>query len=278
MNIRIISDSASDISAPVQGLTVLPMTISFGNESYLDGVTLSHREFYEKLIEGEVLPKTSMIPPYDFERAIREALDAGEVPIIVTMSAKLSGTHQSAVLAAQAFEGVQVVDSENVCIGQRILVEYALRLVAEGMDAPAIVQELEEKKKKVCVLALLNTLEYLRRGGRISAAAGMVGGMLSIKPVVAIEGGEVVVVGKARGSRNGNNLLTEKIQAANGVDFSMPFALAYSGFDDTMLKKYVADNAHLWKDEVENLPVATVGGTIGTYAGPGAVAVAFFRP
>lgn len=279
MSIRIITDSASDIvEHKRQDLTVLPLKITFGNETYLDGVDLTHREFYERLIEYDELPTTSQVAPYDFEAAFQKAKSAGEEVIVICLSSKLSGTYQSAVIAAAEYEGTaHVIDSASVCVGQRILVEYALRLADKGLDAEAAVMELERVKGNICLVALLDTLEYLVRGGRLTRTAGMLGGVLSIKPVVSLSGGEVVVLGKARGSRNGNNLLSEKIKAAGGVDFSMPYSLGYTGLSDGLLKKYIADNEELWKSSSEYPPVHSVGGTIGTHVGPGAIAAAFFH-
>ena len=279
MSIRIITDSASDLSEKEsRHLTILPLPVRFGDTEYLDGVTLSGKEFYEKLIESDVLPTTSQISPYDFEQAIQKTLDAGETPIVITLSSKLSGTYNSAKLAAEEFdEEVYVIDSENVCVGEKILVQYALRLVEEGKSAGEIAEALETAKKKVCLVALLDTLEYLRKGGRISNVTGIVGGMLSIKPVIGIADGVVEMLGKARGSRNANNLLAQQIDAAGGVDFSMPYALAYSGLDDTLIRKYIDDNEHIWKSHTEKLEIGLVGSTIGTHAGPGAIAVSFFK-
>lgn len=279
MSIRIITDSASDILEKDQRhLTVLPLTLLFGEKAYRDGVDLSHKEFYERLIEYEELPTTSQIPPYDFEDVYKKARRAGETAIVICLSSKLSGTCQSALIAASGFEGmVHVIDSETVCVGQRILVEYALRLVDTGLDAEAIVEELERAKKKICLIALLDTLEYLVRGGRLSRTAGTLGGVLSIKPVVSISDGQVVVLGKARGSRNGSNLLSEKVRETGGVDFSMPYALGYTGLSDGLLRKYIADSESLWMSAGECPPIYSVGGAIGTHAGPGAIAAAFFH-
>ena len=279
MNIRIITDSASDLTdAGFEGLTVLPISIHFGTEEYLDGVDLSHHAFYEKLIECENLPATSQVPPFAFAEAFRAAQAAGETIIVITMSSHLSGTYQSANIAAQECGGeIYLIDSETVCVGQRILVEYAFRLIRRGMDARSIVAALEEAKKNICLIALLDTLEYLRRGGRISKTKGIVGEMLSIKPVVGVRDGEVVMLGNARGSKNGNNLLTQQITDAGGIDFTMPYALGYTGLNDTLLRKYIQDHAYLWQAHAQSLPIGTVGGTIGTHAGPGAISVSFFR-
>ena len=280
MKIRIITDSAADLPQPCRPeLTILPMTVTFGTEQFLDGVDLTHRQFYEKLIEGDILPTTSQIAPAQFEEAFRQAGEAGEAVVAVLLSSKLSGTCQSACIAAQEYPGrVFVVDSENATLGERILVERALELMDQGLEAAAIANRLEAEKKDIRLVALLDTLEYLKRGGRISSSAALVGGLLSIKPVVAVERGEVVMLGRARGSKNGNNLLVQEIQKTNGVDFGRPYLLGYTGLEDSLLQKYIADSAALWAEHTDVLPVGTIGGTIGTHVGPGAVGVAFFQP
>ncbi|MEY8259327.1 DegV family protein [Oscillospiraceae bacterium 50-60] len=279
MKIRVITDSAADLPLPCRPeVTVLPMTVTFGEEQFLDGVDLTHRQFYEKLIEGDVLPATSQINPAQFEEAFRQAAEAGETVVAVVVSSKLSGTFQSACIAAEEFPGrVFVVDSENATIGEQILVQRALALMDQGLDAAAVAGRLEEEKKDICLVALLDTLEYLKRGGRISSSAALVGGLLSVKPVVAVEHGEVVMLGRARGSKNGSNLLVQKIRKTRGVDFERPYLLGYTGLEDSLLQKYIADSAALWAEHTDALPVGTVGGTIGAHVGPGAVAVAFFQ-
>ena len=279
MKIRVITDSAADLPQPCRPeITVLPMAVTFGEEQFLDGVDLTHRQFYEKLIEGDALPTTSQINPAQFEEAFRRAVDEGEDVVAVVLSSKLSGTCQSARIAAEEFPGrVFVVDSENATIGQQILVRRALDLLDQGLDAAAIAAELEKEKKDIRLVALLDTLEYLKRGGRISPSVALVGGLLSVKPVIAVEHGEVVMLGKARGSKNGSNLLVQEIRKTNGVDFDRPYLLGYTGLEDSLLQKYIADSAALWAEHTNALPIGTIGGTIGTHVGPGAVAVAFFQ-
>ena len=282
MSVRIITDSASDMS-PVEhpALAVLPLSVTFGTDVYMDGIDIDHQRFYEMLVERDELPKTGQVNPYAFSQAIAEAREAGDEAVIITVGAKLSGTNQSARTALAEAPGgdVFVVDSNNVTLGERVLVEYALRLVDEGRSAAQIAAAVEAVRDRVVVIGLLETLEYLVRGGRLSAAAGAVGTLLNVKPVVAAEDGLIVQLGKARGSKNGRNLLNQKVEQAGGVDFSMPLALGYTGLSDAVLKKYVEDSAALWAGHTEGeLPVHTIGATIGTHVGPGAVAVAFFRP
>lgn len=277
MSIRIVTDSASDIASGERNdVTVLPLKLRFGDEEFMDGVDISHKEFYEKLIETEELPITSQATPYDYEEVYKEAAAAGDTLIVITLSSKLSGTYQSAVIAAADYDNIYVVDSENVTVGEHVLVELALRLKDSGMAAKDIAEQLEREKKKVRLVALLDTLEYLKKGGRISKTAAVAGSLLSIKPVIAIENGEVVMLGKARGSRHGNNLLVEKIKESGGIDFEKPHVLGYTGLSDVLLRKYISDSEALWRDEVESLEITSVGAAIGTHVGPGAIAVAFF--
>lgn len=282
MSVRIITDSASDMSpAEHPALAVLPLSVTFGTDGYMDGVDIDHQRFYEMLVERDELPKTGQVNPYAFSQAIAEAREAGDEAVIITVGAKLSGTNQSARTALAEAPGgdVYVVDSNNVTLGERVLVEYALRLVDEGQGAAQIAAAVEAVRDRVVVIGLLETLEYLVRGGRLSAAAGAVGTLLNVKPVVAAEDGLIVQLGKARGSKNGRNLLNQKVEKAGGIDFSMPLALGYTGLSDAVLKKYIEDSAALWAGHTEGeLPVHTIGATIGTHVGPGAVAVAFFQP
>ena len=276
INIKIITDSASDITDNSRDdLIVLPMTITFGDTEYKDGVNLTHREFFEKLVETDELPTTSQISPYEFEEVYKQLSDDEEA-VVITMSSKLSGTYQSACIAASEYPNVHVVDSENVTVGEHALVEYALRLKDGESDVLQIVESLEKHKKDIRLVALVDTLEYLQKGGRISKVTALVGGLLSIKPVIAITDGEVAILGKARGSKQGNNLLVQQINECGGIDFTMPYYLAYSGLDDALIKKYIEDSRGLWQDGVEKLDVSLIGGTIGTHVGPGAIAVAFF--
>ena len=274
--VRIITDSGSDCMAPYpENLTVIPLTIHFGDEEYRDGVTIDHKTFYEKLTSGNQLPTTSLVPPGDFADAFRSAREAGETVVAVVLSSKLSGTYQSAVLAAGDFDNVYVVDSLNATVGLQVLVKYALELADRGLGAARIAQELEQAKGHVNLLGMPDTLEYLQRGGRISKTAAVLGGVLSIKPVLRLIDGVVVMIGKARGSKNGNNYLIQEV-TRSGIDFSKPLCLGYTGLSDALLQRYIEDSRPLWEGKIDPLPISTVGATIGTHVGPGAIIVAFF--
>ena len=276
--VKIIVDSTADMTPEVAArVGIVPLTVHFGEKEYVSGVDIDGQKFYEMLVESDVLPTTSQPTPYAFEEAFREAVEAGYEVVCLTCAGKLSGTNQSANIAAAEFPGkVHVVDSQTIAIGLGILAEHALYLLDKGLSAEEITWKLLQKREKIRLLALVDTLEYLKKGGRISFAVAFAGGMLNIKPVITLTGGEIKVLGKARGSRQGNNLLVQEIEKAGGVDFSRPLMLGYTGLSDALLRKYVADSAALWENARKELPVAVVGSVVGTHVGPGAVAVAFF--
>ena len=279
MSVRIIIDSTVDIDPKLKNrFTIVPLTVHFGDEEYLDGITINHKQFYEKLIESDILPTTSQAPPIAFAEVFEQVAAAGDTAVVITIASQLSGTFQSALVAAQDYEGtIFVVDSRTAAIGSGILAELALNLARGGSSAAEIFDKLLVMRDRICLVALLDTLEYLKKGGRISKTAAFAGSMLSIKPVVSIKDGVIHTLGKARGSKQGNNLLITEIQNAGGVDFDLPLLLGYTGLSDAMLNKYIEDSAGIWQGNVDELATAAIGSVIGTHAGPGAVAVAFFK-
>ena len=344
MNIRIITDSAADVAANYRDrIRMVPLIVSFGDEEYLDGVNLTRDEFYKKLESGNVTPKTGQATPPAFEEVFSEVEAAGDAAIVITVSSALSGTYQSACIAAADHPNIRVVDSRSVTIGQGILAAYACLRVDELAGTPAgtaasdknpglnkgaclnegaclnvsagpnkgaclnegaglnvstglnegaahndaagidisslldsLAEELTRMRDKICVLAMLDTLEYLKRGGRISKAAAFAGGMLNIKPVIEIRDGAVAILGKARGSKRANNFLNEQI-ARSGLDYALPVLLGYAGVSDGLLRQYITDSRALWEGKIDPLECAQIGTAVGTHAGPGTVAVAFFK-
>ncbi len=278
--IKIITDSAADFDldeAARLGITVIPMTIKFGNRLYRDRYEITPDEFYSRLSKADELPQTSQINPDLFENEFKKIKDAGDTAVAIILGSKLSGSYQNAMIAAQDLDCISVIDSNAVTVGQYCLVCLALRLRDAGKSAAEITAVLNEKKEKLVTMGVLDTLEYLKKGGRISAAAATIGNVLGIKPVAAISGGEVKLIGKARGSKSSHNILNEKIKSGE-VDYSLPIAVGYAGSDDILLKQYINDSCPLWKDHVTSLPVCRIGSTIGTHVGGGTIVVAFFRP
>lgn len=278
MNVQIILDSTADIPASIQGkCAIVPLCVRFGDTEYIDGVTINHKEFYEKLIESDQLPTTSQPTPDAFAQEYQKCADAGKKAVVLTVSSELSGTYQSASIAAMDFPGsVYVVDSRNIAIGTGILAQLAVEMSEAGASAEDIVQALTIQRDNVRLIAMLDTLEYLKKGGRISPTVAFAGSLLAIKPVVCIRHGVIEMLGKARGSKQANNLLVEEIHKAGGVDFSKPVLLGYTGLTEVLLQKYIADSSALWEQSQTEPEYTPIGSVIGTHAGPGAVAAAFF--
>lgn len=274
MSVRIIVDSTADLLPEIrERVSIVPLTVHFGDEQYLDGMTITHREFYEKLLSSDELPKTSQATPVTFEKVFRQITEKGDTAVVLTMAQKLSGTYQSACIAAEDYPGIFVVDSATTTIGLSILTELALSLADSGMEAEAVAARLNQEKNDIQILAIFDTLEFLKRGGRISAAAAFTGGLLNIKPVLSIADGQIQTIGKARGPKLGNKLLAEEIQKAGGIDFSRPVLLGYTGLSDSRLLNFMED----WEHNSPDLRYTSIGSVVGTHAGPDAFAVAFFK-
>ncbi|MGN0073117.1 MAG: DegV family protein [Coriobacteriales bacterium] len=284
MALRIITDSACDLTleeARELDVQIIPLKVVFGGVEYRDVFDLGSLEFFEKLVETDELPTTSAVAPGSFLEAFQDAVDAGDEVLCILLSSKLSATYQSAVTACQmlggAAERVRLFDSLNATVGEQLLLRVACELRDEGLQAARIAQRLEELRPRVHTLALLDTLEYLKRGGRISSTVAFAGKVLSIKPVITVEDGEVELVGQARGSKNGRNLLVETVEKYGGLDTSLPFRLVYSGLSCKTLDKYWEDNSGRYFENWEGQPpVSALGPVIGTHIGPRALGVAFF--
>lgn len=279
MKVAIMTDTNSGISVEEGmriGVHVLPMPVLIDGKTYYEGVTLTHEEFYRCQGAGRAV-STSQPAPSDVLAMWDRLLEEYDQIVHIPMSSGLSASCQTAVGLAEDYGGkVQVVNNHRISVPQRNSVSDAQILAEQGCSAREIKAELEHMAFDSIIYIGVDTLEYLKRGGRISPSIALVGGLLSIKPVIAVERGEVALLGKARGSKNGNNLLMEEIQKTAGIDFDRPYRLGYTGLSDSLLQKYIADSRALWEGHGDSLPICTVGGTIGTHVGPGAVAVAFF--
>ena len=280
MAIKFIIESASDISpelAEKLGLIHLSFKVIFGDKEYLDAVELTHKDFYEKLTTTDISPSTSQINPAEFEEAYQKVVANGDIGIVITVTGKLSGTYQSAMIAAADYKGkIFVVDSESVAIGERLLIMRGLELRDRGLSAEEIVDRLNAEKKKIRLFALLDTLKYVKRSGRVSSLAAFAGTLLSIKPVISMEDGLLSIAGKARGARQGQKLLYALMDKCGGINFEKPYYFAYTGLSDSSVKQFIADCPEMKDIPADQVPVSSIGAAIGTHAGPGAIAVAFF--
>ena len=278
MSIRIITDSASDIEqGEYQNVQVLPMTISIDEKLYRDGIDITKDEFYHLLETSDTIPITSLVTPYQFEEAYDSVKAEGDEAIVITLSSRLSGTYQSATTAAEGKPWISVIDSKNITASQRLLVLRAMQLALLGLSRKEIVDELEREKERIVIYAAVDTLDYLLKGGRISKSSALMGGFIGIKPILTLEDGELVPIGKVRGSKKSHAFLNQKIEEIGGIDFSMPYAVGYSGTDKRNLQKYLESNQQILESVPHSPIIVQIGSTIGTHAGPGTVFVTFFR-
>jgi DegV family protein with EDD domain len=276
MSVKIIIDSTTDISPALRSrCAVVPLSVRFGDMEYIDGVTIDHVTFYEKLLESKELPTTSQPTPDAFSKAYAEALAEHDEVLVLTLSSVLSGTYQSATIAAMDYPGkVTVVDTRNVSIGAGILTELALNMAHQGKNAQEIAENITIMREKVAIFAIVDTLEYLKKGGRISKTVAFAGELLSVKPLICIADGEIKMVGKARGIKQANALLNKLFLEAGDVDHTKPILLGYTGLSDIPVKKYAQESDGLWESYQDR--TCPIGCTIGTHGGPGAYAAACF--
>lgn len=277
MTVRLVVDSSADLSgALVRDLSieVVPLKVRFGEEELLDGTELSPGEFWARLRTSGITPQTAAPAPGDFEKAFRKVLDEGASGIVcVTLSSKVSATHQAARIAARALSDhcpVAVVDSLSVSAGLANLSVAAARRAAEGADLARVVAEAEELRGDIAFYGAVETLEYLRRGGRIGAASALVGTALSIRPLLRFEQGTVDVAGKVRTRRRALEWLAERIEADHPSGGITAFHADASDIDD--LVKLLAA-----KLPAERIEISLMGPVMGTHLGPGTVGVTYFR-
>ena len=222
------------------------------------------------------MPKTSLINEYRWSEEFKKLTEDGSEVVAITLSSKLSGTYKAAVSASKDYSSqVFVVDSMSATAGMRLLASYAISLIKRGFNASEIANKLNEVKSKINIVAMVDTLKYLKMGGRISATAAVVGSLLSIKPLIGVVDGEVKNIGKVMGVKKAIHELKNMVKQKE-VDVFMPLALVWSGEDETMVDQF---NAELKKElglEVE-LDKYQIGATIGTHVGPGALGFAYFE-
>lgn len=280
MSIQIIIDSACDMTkeeAERNDLMFLPLRTNIDGTTYLDGVTVTHEKFYEMLAACSQMPVTSQLTPYDYIDAFKTALQKHDEILVITLSSALSGTYQSAVFAARESGcRIHIVDSLNASVGEQVLIRYALQLRDRGMNAKEIADALEQVKGRIVLLGVVDTLEYLLKGGRISKVSAFAGTMMKIKPILGLDDGRIVSLGKAHGAKQSCSNLNRLIEEKGGIDFTMPVMLGFSGKDDSHLQAYIESSRSIWADYIDKLPVCTIGSTIGTHTGPGTIVFGFF--
>ncbi len=277
--IKIIADSTCDIpqeEAKKLGITVIPLTININGKVYRDGVDITNAEFYKELASSKTLPTTSQVNPTSFEEAIRPFYENGDDVIVITLASKLSATYQSANIAKNEFdEGrVFVVDSCSVSLGIALLVKYAIKLCNEtNLSAKEIADILQKNTEKIQVFAVINTLEYLVKGGRLNSKLAVIGGILNLLPVVQVKDGEITPIKKVRGHNAGMKALKELCENYS-IDFEKGIAIGNADAQDRINAYYEYLKDSFGNAEIINMEI---GSAIGTHSGPGVIGIAFFN-
>ncbi len=279
MAVRIVTDSTADIpqaQAQELGITIVPLSVFFGEEAYLDGVELDNASFYRKLQASKVSPRTSQPPPAAFQEAYRRLLDEGADAILsVHLSAKLSGTYQSACAGRDALAddlkkiALEIVDSETVSLGIGLAVMHAAAAARQGLGLAEIKAHLLDELSRTHILFVLDTLEYLKRGGRVGGASALLGNLLSVKPILSLKNGEIVTVERPRTRNKAYARIAQMLR-----EMKKPDELTIVESDAEVGQQLALAIKEAYPD-AGAIPVYKLGAVVGTYAGPGTAGVVF---
>ncbi|MDF2676444.1 MAG: hypothetical protein K0Q97_742 [Bacillota bacterium] len=279
MGIRLVVDSTADVTSEIKekyNIKMVPLSVNFGDDSFLDGIEISTGEFFEKLAKSEKLPTTSQVPPGKFVEAFSEIIESGDEIIGIFIGSKLSGTYESARAAKEIVgsENIYLIDSESASLGEFALVMRAIDLIAEKKSAKEIYEILEQEKEKLEVVIALDTLMYLEKGGRISKGQAVVGSILGVKPVIQIKKNKIDAIDKVRGKNKAIKWFDSWI-AQNNIDLTNKDVFLFHSQNTEQLKVLKAEFETKYK--TKNIFENEVGCVIGTHVGPGVLAVGFLN-
>lgn len=274
--LKIITDSTWDRDnkeAEILGIKVIPLNIHFGNETFVDGVDINNESFFEKLKTYKDFPKTSQPSPETFIKIFKEELDKGNSVIYIGVDSKLSGTFNSAVIAKNELNSdkIHLIDSKTVSVGLSLLVYIAVELVKKGYDVNKLIEKINKLKTKIKVYGYVDTLEYLKKGGRLSSSQAFFGGLLNIKPILAIKNSKVESIDKARGKKRAVKKIVEIIKN-DVVDTNFPLCFGSVNANEEIKKLKDILNQHV---NIKEYWYQNIGGVVGSHSGPGVCAVSY---
>jgi fatty acid kinase fatty acid binding subunit len=276
MIIHLVTDSTADISpdqARAAGITIVPLTVFFGDEAYLDGIDLDNASFYRKLRLSKELPRTSQPSPAAFQEAYIGLINEGADAILsIHLSAKLSGTYQSACTARDTLPdtvkkiSIEILDSQSISVGMARAILRAAEEAREGLSLSEIKAHVLDELTRTRILAVLDTLEYVKRGGRIGGARALLGNMLSVKPIISLKDGEVIPVEQPRTRSKAYARVAQLLQEMGKVEH-VSIAESSEGASQQLVEEvktvYTGD-----------LSIHRLGPVLGTHTGPGTAAIA----
>lgn len=275
--IRIITDSTADITlqrAREKNIEIVYLSVTFSDETFIEGVNLTHEEFYKRLAASKTLPTTSQITPDTFKETFEKHLNNGDEIVGIFISSGLSGTYNSACAAKKMLgsDKIHLIDSQNATITLGLLVEEAVKMRDRGDDTYTIASQVKALIPKVRLYAVIDDLKYLRRGGRLSSTAALVGSLLGIHPILSIIDGKVTNVGKCRGNKAVYDFM-QKRMSEEQIDTSH-----YIAVGDTAAPEKAAQ----WKEKLLSqydpsiIIDGHIGSVVGTHIGSGVVGIAYF--
>lgn len=281
MTIRIVIDSTADVTQEIidkYNIKMVPLTVNFENETYLDKVEITSEEFFQKLVESDKLPTTSQVSPGTFMNVFSEILLAGDEVLGIFLASELSGTYESARIARDMIgsDKIYLIDSRSVTLGSFTLILEAARLVNEtDKSIEDIIKELEYLRHKVETVASLDTLKYLEKGGRLSKGQAVVGSLLNIKPIIEIKEGKITVIEKLRGRNKVIKWFDEWIES-NNFNLSDKTVLMFYGGGNNEQLKILRDTLES-KYKIKEIIEQEIGPVIGTHGGPGVLGISFLN-
>lgn len=274
--VQIITDSTCDLPhkrLEEIGVICVPLTVHFGEETFIDGENLTAEEFYHHLRTNPEIPTTAQPTPHSFEEAFQTALDNGNDVVCILIGSKLSGTVQSANIAKAAIgsDKIWIIDTNQVCSSLGLLVEIAAKRAKEGATPEELFEEISELSGRARIYAAIETLKYIRKGGRLSGAAAVVGTMLNLHPILTVENGLVLNSAKAKGKKRMITLMKD-LAMKHGVDEKYPIMFCHGAAEENLavLKDCFAEDYNI-SDALSGF----IGPVVGTYSGPGTVAIGF---
>jgi DegV family protein with EDD domain len=273
MSVKIVTDSTSDITddlAQELGITVVPLTVSFGHESFLDRVEISTDEFYRRLAQENIFPTTTQPSPAAFAKVYNELAEETDEIVVVVISSKLSGTYQSATNAKTMVKKkcrIEVIDTQMVIMALGLLAIYAAKAAQQEAGIDEVVDHVKARIPKLHPAMAFDTLKYLAKGGRIGKAQGLLGAMLSIKPILTVKEGIVAPLTRMRSKAAAMDYLDHMVTSKSNIE---ALAVEYATTPDDADRLVERISTHF---PIENIYRSTVSPVIGTYSGPNALAV-----
>lgn len=276
--VQIITDSSCEISKEDQArmnITVLPHIVRFGDRSFKDDIDITRNEFYEMLEKAQELPTTSQINPAEFEEVFQKVTNDGDDVVAILLSSEVSGTFQSATIAAEMVcpEKIYLVDSNTGSFGLPLLINEAVKLRDAGLSPNEIVEKIQGLTKRIKMYAVIDTLKYLKMGGRLSSTSALIGTLLGIRPILEINNAKIVPVDKVRNIKTGLRKMKEYLDK-EPADFKYGFSFGHANAKERLDNCIAYFKPFL---DTDNIMIGNIGSSVGAHTGPGVIGISYIK-